>query len=273
MIAGRVTEAWGNSWRRFYAIGRFPQSRLDVRLQSSRRGAVPSNSSCHVAGRLKWRRAGSSLVGLTMLAGCNPFPVTWQWNQKLTIEVVTPQGVTSGSAVTHVIWQDANAVGNYPSSYSGEATVVEVLPKQYLFALVGEETKYIAMHAFEKEIGFFSVTPTGFSVAAQMRGSHDVPLQYYPSLVTFTDISDPRTVQWVDPKNLSASFGPGVTLKRITLEITNDSVTEGKIEGVLRWLNDPAVMKRPGWSSLPINSRRAIGALLSHFPDLKDSHE
>lgn len=54
-------------------------------------------------------------------------------------------------------------------------------------------------------------------------------------MVTFTDITDPTTVNQVDPTNLAATFGPGVSLKRITLQITDEPVTEGKIESVLGW--------------------------------------
>jgi hypothetical protein len=34
-------------------------------------------------------------------------------------------------------------------------------------------------------------------------------------------------VQRVDPANLAASFGPGIRLKRITVEVTDDDVTTG----------------------------------------------
>ncbi|MDR4496279.1 MAG: hypothetical protein R3B74_18050 [Nitrospirales bacterium] len=40
----------------------------------------------------------------------------------------------------------------------------------------------------------------------------------------------------VDLDDLAATFGPGVALKRIMLEITDEPVTEGKIEQVLGWL-------------------------------------
>ncbi|MDR4487064.1 MAG: hypothetical protein R3B83_06010 [Nitrospirales bacterium] len=53
-------------------------------------------------------------------------------------------------------------------------------------------------------------------------------------LVTFTDLTDPTTVKVVDPENLAPTFGPGVSLKRITLKITDEPVT-AKIESVLGW--------------------------------------
>ena len=60
----------------------------------------------------------------------------------------------------------------------------------------------------------------------------------YPLLVTFTDMTGPQTVQKEDQDILAATFGPGVLLKCITAEITDEPVTERKIESVLGWLND-----------------------------------
>ena len=55
-------------------------------------------------------------------------------------------------------------------------------------------------------------------------------------LVTFGDINVPASVKLVDPKNLAASFGPGYRLKDMTLEITDEAMTEGRVESVLTWL-------------------------------------
>jgi hypothetical protein len=63
-----------------------------------------------------------------------------------------------------------------------------------------------------------------------------LPVEDYPLLVTFTDITDPTTVTRVDPANLSATFGPGVSLTSVTLAVTEDPVTEGRVEAVLGWL-------------------------------------
>ncbi|MFO1174759.1 MAG: hypothetical protein U1E48_06075 [Paracoccaceae bacterium] len=55
----------------------------------------------------------------------------------------------------------------------------------------------------------------------------------YPLLVTFDDIHDPKSVRQVDPADLAAAFGPGVRLKAVTLAVTDEAVTEGKVEAVL----------------------------------------
>ena len=55
-------------------------------------------------------------------------------------------------------------------------------------------------------------------------------------------------------------------LEQAMLEITDEPVTEGKVESLLGWLTDPNIMENPGWKSLPILSREAIGGLLTRFP-------
>ena len=57
-----------------------------------------------------------------------------------------------------------------------------------------------------------------------------------PMLATFDDITKPETVRKVDPEDLEAVFGEGVRLKAVTLEVTKEAVTEGRVEGVLGWL-------------------------------------
>ena len=57
-------------------------------------------------------------------------------------------------------------------------------------------------------------------------------------MVTFSDISNPKTVARVDPDDLAAQFGPGVRLKAVTLAVTEEPVTEGAVDAVPGWLED-----------------------------------
>jgi len=63
----------------------------------------------------------------------------------------------------------------------------------------------------------------------------------YPLLVTFSDVDDPKSLQKLDPDNLAAIFGEGYKLKSITLEITDEPVTKGRVEQVLGWWNSLTV--------------------------------
>ena len=118
----------------------------------------------------------------------------------------------------------------------GEAAVVEVAPGKYLFALLpgsmDTAPELDAAHVF------FPGQPPAETDAkfATLRESRQIPANLYPMLVTFGDINVPASVKLVDPKNLAASFGPGYRLKDMTLEITDEAMTEGRVESVLTWL-------------------------------------
>lgn len=62
-----------------------------------------------------------------------------------------------------------------------------------------------------------------------------LPLEDLPVLARFGDPKIPTSAVLVDPRDLAASFGPGVTFKSATVEITDDPITKG-IETRLPWL-------------------------------------
>lgn len=174
------------------------------------------------------------------------------WNQRLTLVIQTPQGEVRGSAVTRVEeWttKDLLAPGTaMRRTFYGEAVAVEVLPGQWLFALLQGDG------ATGADGWVYKAYDLGAVVGSDGRRSHslslgklfaqplDVPVPLpadgLPLLVTFDDITKPETVQRVDPGNLAAVFGEGVRLKAVTLEMTDEAVTGGRVEGVLGWLED-----------------------------------
>jgi hypothetical protein len=56
-----------------------------------------------------------------------------------------------------------------------------------------------------------------------------------PDLVTFADVNDPKSVILVDPTNLSATLGPGVSWRSLTLEATDEPLTK-EIDAHLPWV-------------------------------------
>lgn len=76
--------------------------------------------------------------------------------------------------------------------------------------------------------------------AARGRGPITLPQQLYPVFLRFRDIKDRTTVERVDPDNLAKSFGPGVRLVRVTIEITDEPVTQGTTK-VPPWLSRKSV--------------------------------
>jgi hypothetical protein len=192
------------------------------------------------------------VVSIFALAGCGS-----KWRQKMTVTVVTPQGEIIGSAVSEVSFLFRDQWGGiiigdgryYQSSIRGEATVIDLGSGRYLFATLDYErgdtlafdTLFPNAEALTNPDGTngYPHTYPESKLANQITPSlkpANVPRRLYPTLVTFIDINNPKSVTKVDPSNLAATFGEGYALKSITLEITDEPVTKGRAEQVLLWL-------------------------------------
>lgn len=197
---------------------------------------------------------------------------TVSWRQRLTVIVDTPNSEVQGSAVTEVRLSDDRGALQLPESagvharFTGEAVVVEVVPGRYLFVLLDGGTGWQS-DAAHWAYAAFDLAPSNSTdfrdSMAKLKAqplNNPVPLPpiAFPLLVTFADITRPETVQKVDPQNLAATFGPGVSLKGVTLEVTREPVTARKVEGVLGWLNDPKFRTNPIWASLSELTQDAI---------------
>lgn len=171
----------------------------------------------------------------------------YSWRQKLTMMVETPAGEVSGSSVSAVRWRkhwiQTDGMG-WSYDLTGEAVVVEVAPGRFLFALLkgAGTTEYMGSVAAASISGREGRVIDG-ALFDEVRDKRDraagviaVPEVQYPMLVTFGDIADPASVKLVDPADLADSFGPGVRLKAVTLEVTDEAVTEGVVERVLGWV-------------------------------------
>lgn len=165
------------------------------------------------------------------LAGCRD---RYEWNQKLTVTVETPSGERSGSGIVQVValFGQLPASGNEVEyKIAGEATAVEVSSGHYLFALLGEGSKELAATTWKSELP--ELRRDWLPRIPSLKGQREVPQNRYPMLVTFTDLNDPKTVRRVDPADLAYAFGSGYALKAITLEITDQPVSEGWVDAVL----------------------------------------
>lgn len=194
-------------------------------------------------GRFGFALASVVLALLWALVGTGGY----SWHQKLTITVETPTGEVSGSSVSAVSWRkhwiQTDGMG-WSYDLTGEAVVVEVAPGRFLFGLLkgAGTTEYMGSVAAASIAGREGRLIDGalFGEVQSKRGWAAgviaVPEGQYPMLVTFDDITDPLSVRLVDPTDLAANFGQGVRLKSVTLEVTDEAVTVGRVEGVLGWL-------------------------------------
>ena len=194
---------------------------------------------------LTFAGAGAACLA-PLLAGCAG-PVH-SLRYKLALEVETPEGLKTGASVIELRAADGpRSLAGLGAGHSGvvaqrgEAVAVDLGQRGVLFALLsadGNRKKSL------QEIDFvFAAFPREGRQAydeimrglAKSKPKTQIPLDILPMLVRFRDIADPKSVERVDPNNLAAAFGPGVTLKRATLEITDQPITTG-IEKRLGWL-------------------------------------
>jgi hypothetical protein len=180
---------------------------------------------------------------------------TYAWNQKLTVTVSTPCGEVSGSSVVAVSYTKNFFSGGwggalYHLTLRGDATAVDLGGGQFLFALLAYEhsqephsTGMIPLKLLrlpnESDDGYWATDRFKRVQAASGRSPITLPQRLYPRFLRFRDIKDPATAELVDPDNLAKSFGPGVRLIRVTIEITDEPVTRG-IRKVLPWLSPHA---------------------------------
>ncbi|MEL6877694.1 MAG: hypothetical protein AAGL68_06305 [Pseudomonadota bacterium] len=217
-----------------------------------------------------WLALAALLLGACD-AGAADNPSDYRY--RLTVEVETPQGLKAGSSVIEVK-QRLVRPGSDPISIGverrarGEAVTVDLPDGRTLFALLRskDDSDWAA-------IIMQSLAPDGVGEGyveqlnnmLLIEGVQELPRMRppldeqsaYPMLVTFGDIDDPTSLERVDPDDLAATFGEGVSLKRITVQITDDPVTTG-IEERLGWILDPNVMENPGWASLPRETREVL---------------
>lgn len=204
-------------------------------------------------------RMTALVVAFVLLLGGCGFDSTPAYRYRLTVEVETPEGRRSGSSVIEV---DTRAVrsamdpGSVGASIRlrGEAVTVDLGERGMLFALLRSDNdidwagRIMLMLAPDDPDNEEFIYNFDDMLALEGRGQIVVPRTFppvgpleersaYPMLVTFTDESDPTSVALVDPDDLSATFGEGVELKQITVEMTNDAVTTG-IEERLGWLSE-----------------------------------
>lgn len=206
------------------------------------------------------------VIGLP-IAIWNFYYPTYSWGQKTVVTVMTPEGERSGSAVVQVSWKDGpDLLADAPHlkyEVRGEATVVDLGNGKYLFALIkGAERRGLAVFGGQTELPRFtnSLLPLVKATAASRGESSEVPPIHRPLLVTFADITDPASVARVDPDDLAASFGEGYALSSITLAITDEKVTKGRVEAVLGWLDNKQLFERI-WPSLSSDIRSLLSSV------------
>jgi hypothetical protein len=219
-------------------------------------------------------------LGLTALLFISPYLLfqifypTYTYRYRLTLEVETPDGsVRSASSVVQVSqWRTPSFIippDNVEVTVVGEATPVDLGEGRFLVALLRWE---VGPNYYREPVGLAEImgirltgwrggTNEGLRELARLRSVRELQPRQLPMLVTFDDPARPETVRRVHPENFPASFGPGFTLRRATIELTADAVTWGAIDHAL-----PALRLRRGGSidGRQITTTNELGNNLSY---------
>lgn len=182
---------------------------------------------------------------MALLSSCNYRSEEFRY--RMTVEVDTPQGLRTGSSVIEVEVSDPGPdslpEAGITTRVRGEAVAVDLPGGKVLFALLrspdsvdaasGYAYKALNPGQYRGDYAFIERTKE----LKRMRGTGVLPPDAYPMLVTFGDPNDPMSVMEADPDNLAATFGEGISIKRITIRITDEPVTTA-IDDRLGWLSE-----------------------------------
>lgn len=198
------------------------------------------------------------------------------YRYEITVEVDTPEGVRKGATIVEV---DATA---QPAPFSaivrrihGEPAVIDLGKRGYLFALLrsplnrdwaknlfarlSPESIKNGDSPYERESAKVVALKSSHHLYVLDEGPTDPMVEnkasQYPLLMRFRNLNDFRTAEMVRPGELAKVYGQGVTLRRVTAQIT-EAEPKSIIEHVLPWTKDakknanpPGVFIETGLSS------------------------
>jgi hypothetical protein len=185
---------------------------------------------------------------------------------KLTAEVMTPEGLKSGSSVVEVSYSNfasLSGVENLILNVKGEANYVDLGDGKNLFLLLTNRVSGRNLsESFQQPVGAMDALKLPLKTlnlhwnfgdqqalnaqlpAARAKGRVDVPFENLPTLVVFRNLAQPDSVEVIQPYGLSKIYGSGFQLKNVTIEIT-DQNNQDQIETILPWLEK----KRIEWDN------------------------
>ncbi len=187
---------------------------------------------------------------VTIALGLSGCWTSASYRYKLTLAVDTPQGVKRASVVGELtVWDIYFPWKGTDARLRGEALYLDLGPgARPLIALVTAQLRPRQGEAhWTNEAGPGNLMHRIYGQArssspiidmqriAHARGPRKIDPADLPDLVTFANVNDPGSVIEVDPDDLQATLGPGITWREITLEAT-DALLTREIEYRLPWI-------------------------------------
>ncbi|MCA1362158.1 hypothetical protein I6F14_21635 [Bradyrhizobium sp. IC3069] len=174
---------------------------------------------------------------------------------RLTVEVTTPAGIKTGSAILAVV-PDRNYNRSGRTTTRGEAVFVDLGQGKNIVVLLAhqqgakldlDDINYVALRAYGAARG----NRVSFKDMSRQSGVVPVQGELIPVLVSFGDLGDPNTARLVASDKAEAILGEGYAIRGFSAEVVpngfwpidfggvlGEPVTRG-IEAKLPWLTAP----------------------------------
>ena len=221
----------------------------------------------------------SNLIAIPAIAAAVVGGLWYFWDQanyptctfryKLTAEVQTPDGMKTGSSVWEVGYAHRDSAGGRLAALTltGQALYIDLgAGKNVLLLLTNRESGRsgqfdelhgdfsdakgplrsfslpIKLYGLNWDLGQEPKLCHDFEIASA-KGGADIPIENLPTLVTFSDISDPASLKVVQPDRFESDFGEGYKFIGARIEATDAPPTVG-LDRVLTWLPEKAPKDR-----------------------------
>lgn len=235
----------------------------------------------------------SIMLGVLAASACMAFPgypsVTLRY--KMTIEVETPEGIKTGSAVREIKLQGQPELMSGRSVVAklvkGEAVVVDLGERGEVFAILdaGGDSLWSFFQAFPSGCQGGDVSHCGIDYYSNLSAGRSAILarELYPNFVSFDDVNDPSSARYalelvscselgknghgrcLKKDNFREIWGNGVLLKSVQMTITQEAVSSVVIK-YLPWLPEFRGRQLDGgkfqylYAKHPVANRLSVGS-------------
>jgi hypothetical protein len=229
--------------------------RNDTRLTSGMHIGL-ENERVNRRGFLK--AGAAATLSYAALSACAREQVTLHYRLKVVVEIDGQQ--YEGTSVVETQIDDRHnsprLVLEAPEIVSrswGEAVVVDLEQSGFLFGLLIPHDGVSGFNGLHPDIALSRCLPPAdrndrenlLRNIQALQGECELLGFDRPALVRFRDISDPSSVERVEPERFSEAYAPNAAFVRATISATNDPVTRPMVDRILPWLTKPE-LSAPG---------------------------
>lgn len=155
---------------------------------------------------------------------------------------MTPSGLKTGSSVIEVRSWESKGFGpiearGVRSEAEGQAVFVDLGDGKNLIGILGWDRKGLNQ---SKIFGLVraALAPNrkiDWKEVYTLKGKGILPEEYIPTLISFSNLSDPNSAVEVPRTDFEKIFGQGFRFEKATLETTNEPITKNLKERLLWW--------------------------------------